>query len=81
MLVVQRGTVTVSGTVDIEAHETRWIFTPSEPWRAEDHVIDVDTELEDLAGNNLKHLFDVMPGDTGSYGETGPVARIAFRPR
>jgi hypothetical protein len=81
MLAVKRGATLVDGVVTVEASERRWTFTPAEPWRDEDYLIEVDTELEDLAGNNLKHLFDVMPGDTASYGVTGPVARIPFRPR
>jgi hypothetical protein len=81
MIAVKRGAVRINGVVSVESRETRWTFTPAEPWRDEDYLIEVDTELEDLAGNNLKHLFDMMPGDTGSYGVTGSVARIAFRPR
>jgi hypothetical protein len=80
MLVVKRGTHRIEGTVALDARETRWVFTPAEPWRGEDHVIEIDTELEDLAGNNLKRLFDVMPGDTSSYGVADSVARLPFRP-
>ena len=81
MLVVRRGGSRVEGTVTVDAREMRWTFIPSEPWRDEEHVIEVDTELEDLAGNNLKRLFDVMPGDTSSYGVADSVTRIRFRPR
>jgi hypothetical protein len=81
MLIVKRGTSRVDGVVSVEANETRWTFTPTEPWHEEDYLIEVDAELEDLAGNNLKHLFDVMPGDTSSYGVADSVARIPFRPR
>jgi hypothetical protein len=81
MLVVKRGAARVDGMVDLESRETRWRFTPAAYWRDEEYVVEIDTELEDLAGNNLKHLFDVMPGDTGSYGEKSSIARIPFRPR
>jgi hypothetical protein len=81
MLAVKRGATRVDGVVSVEANEKRWTFAPAEPWRDEDYLIEVDTELEDVAGNNLRHLFAVMPGDTASYGVTGPVARIPFRPR
>ena len=81
MLIVKRGAARVDGVVSVEANETRWTFTPAEPWRDEDYLIEVDAELEDLAGNNLKHLFDVMPGDPSSDGVADSVARISFRPR
>jgi hypothetical protein len=80
MIVVKRGADRVAGQVSVESHETRWSFTPDEPWRDADHVIEIDTELEDLAGNNLKHLFDVMPSDTSSRGVDDSVARLSFRP-
>jgi len=41
----------------------------------------VDTELEDLAGNNLKKLFDVAPDDAAATGVSASVVRVAFQPR
>jgi hypothetical protein len=41
----------------------------------------VDTELEDLAGNNLRKLFDVAPGDAGATGVSAAVVRIPFQPK
>ena len=38
--------------------ETRWLFVPTRAWRAGRYAVDVDTDLEDLAGNNLRRLFD-----------------------
>src|SRR5206468_5420932 len=58
----------VSGHGLPDDQDRRWIFTPSDPWLASDYVVEVDTELEDLAGNNLRRLFDVMPGDTAARG-------------
>jgi hypothetical protein len=68
----------VRGTVRIGENETRWWFLPEEAWAADSHYVEVDTELEDLAGNNLRKLFDVAPGDTGAIGVTTRVVRIAF---
>ncbi|MDP9190402.1 MAG: Ig-like domain-containing protein [Acidobacteriota bacterium] len=48
----------VPGQVDITAAETQWLFRPSQPWRAGNYVVQVNTKLEDLAGNNLRRLFD-----------------------
>ena len=41
----------------------------------------IDTDLEDLAGNNMRRLFDVMPGDSAARGAEGAVVRIPFTPR
>ena len=72
---------TVTGRVETTDHDMRWKFTPSEPWSAATCVVKVDTELEDLAGNNMRHLFDVMPGDSASRGAEGAIVRIPFTPR
>jgi hypothetical protein len=49
----------VAGSVSIDAHETRWRFTPSEPWRAGKLTLVIDMSLEDLAGNRIGRPFDV----------------------
>ena len=72
--------VSVSGRAASSDGDRRWTFTPSEPWLASPYYIEVDTELEDLAGNNMKHLFDVMPGDSAARGENDASARIPFTP-
>ena len=51
-----RGT---AGTITIEREETRWRFTPNGPWQPGDYEVEVDSILEDLAGNKLNRLFDV----------------------
>ncbi len=71
----------LDGRVSLENHDRRWRFTPERPWRSSSYSVEIDTELEDLAGNNLRRLFDVMPGDSASRGVSGPETRIAFRPR
>jgi hypothetical protein len=47
------------GTVAISNEETRWSFTPKSPWRAGTFDLEVETILEDLAGNNLKKPFEI----------------------
>jgi hypothetical protein len=59
MLEVSRDGAVLAGTVTIDRHETRWIFTPREPWKSGDYGLVVDTALEDLAGNSIAHLFDI----------------------
>jgi hypothetical protein len=71
----------VAGRVATTDHDRRWTFTPAEAWTAATCVVKIDTELEDLAGNNMRHLFDVMPGDSASRGAEGAVVRIPFTPR
>ena len=82
MLVVKTGAgATVSGQASSSDHDRRWTFTPAGAWAASAYFIEVDTELEDLAGNNMKHLFDVMPGDSAARGATEATVRIPFTPR
>ena len=49
----------VEGSIQVDRDETRWQFTPHEPWKAGDYSLSVDTILEDLAGNRVNRLFEV----------------------
>jgi hypothetical protein len=49
----------VSGTMTVSDEETRWDFTPEQPWRAGTYSLVVDTALEDLAGNSIGRPFEV----------------------
>ena len=71
----------IAGDIVVSDRETRWAFVPREPWRSGPYALHVDTELEDLAGNNLRKLFDVAPGDTAATGVAGAVVRMPFQPR
>ena len=71
----------IEGEIAIGERETRWAFAPRDPWKGLPHAVHVDTELEDLAGNNLRKLFDVAPGDTGAVGVKASVVRVPFRPK
>lgn len=54
----------IVGQIVLEKEESVWHFYPEEPWKAEDYSIRVDSNLEDLAGNNLNRPFDLeMSGD------------------
>jgi len=70
----------VAGDVAVTDRETRWAFAPSAPWSALPHALHVDTELEDLAGNNLHKLFDVAPGDTAATGVSVGIVKMPFQP-
>jgi hypothetical protein len=48
----------VSGRVDIGLGETRWRFTPDEPWQAGTYSARVSPGLEDVCGNTVYAPFD-----------------------
>lgn len=48
----------VEGQITIAGAETRWVFRPRQPWGRGGYAVRVSTKLEDLAGNNLRRLFD-----------------------
>ena len=70
----------IDGVIVVSDRETRWAFSPSRPWTRLPHALHIDTELEDLAGNNLRKLFDVAPGDSAATGVSGAVVKLPFRP-
>lgn len=47
------------GEVTVSDAETRWTFTPTEPWRAGAHELIVLSVLEDPAGNRPGQAFEV----------------------
>lgn len=49
----------VAGEIAVTGGETRWHFTPREPWAAGAYRLAADTRLEDLAGNTLGRPFEV----------------------
>jgi len=50
--------VRVAGTIEYNSDTFTISFLPDQNWKAGDYTIRLDTHLEDLAGNNLSHLFD-----------------------
>jgi hypothetical protein len=49
----------LEGTIAVSREETRWEFKPKAVWQAGAYHLDVDSDLEDLAGNSLKKPFEV----------------------
>jgi hypothetical protein len=49
----------IEGESSIEAHETRWLFTPAAPWRSGEYFVQAMTILEDMAGNRIGRAFEV----------------------
>ncbi|MEP6795167.1 MAG: Ig-like domain-containing protein, partial [Saprospiraceae bacterium] len=50
--------INVSGKWQFDRTETSGSFIPAENWIAGKHSLQIDTRLEDLAGNNLNRPFD-----------------------
>ena len=48
----------VPGKIFVQSNETTWRVQPAENWRAGNYTIEIESKLEDLAGNNLNRLFD-----------------------
>jgi hypothetical protein len=48
----------INGIIETANNETALIFTPSSDWKTGDYTIEIESRLEDLAGNNLNRLFD-----------------------
>ncbi len=49
----------IEGTIAVDKDETRWLFQPKTKWLAGQYFLEVETALEDLAGNKIGKLFDV----------------------
>lgn len=49
----------VAGSIAIDRDETRWRFTPDEPWKAGRYYLAAAVYLEDLAGNSIERPFEV----------------------
>ena len=56
---VRHGAAAVQGEALVEAHETRWSFTPRELWEPGEYELVVLAVLEDLAGNRIGRAFEV----------------------
>lgn len=54
----------VRGDAHIEGNETRWVFTPREPWSPGPYALVVLTLLEDPAGNRIGRAFEVRRAES-----------------
>jgi len=59
MYVLDKDGHVVNGAFKGANKERRIIFVPTIPWKTGLYTLVVNSILEDLAGNNLNHLFDV----------------------
>jgi hypothetical protein len=57
--VLDAGGNRVTGAIQIDRDETRWLFVPNTPWRGGSYSLRVGTVIADLAGNMLDRPFEV----------------------
>jgi hypothetical protein len=48
----------LNGRIEMERHERFLMFYPPADWKPGQYTIEVESRLEDMAGNNLERLFD-----------------------
>lgn len=68
----------VEGVASIEAHETRWQFTPAQAWQPGEYRLVIDMALEDLAGNRIGRPFDVDMINHPAERITAQTASLSF---
>ncbi|MBX2845889.1 MAG: Ig-like domain-containing protein [Saprospiraceae bacterium] len=77
VIVTNAKNIAISGNVNITKNETQWTFRPNQPWKTGNYKIQVNTRLEDPAGNNLNGLFDHKIGTLKDANE-GTIKAIDF---
>jgi len=68
----------VAGDIAVDQAETRWTFTPQDPWRAGAYQLLALDILEDLAGNQIGRAFEVDNFDTVDKGPNPQTITIPF---
>ena len=71
----------VAGVVTTGRHETEWRFTPRAPWTAGAYRVEVDTRLEDVAGNRPGLPFDFEAGNVAAEHRASPPVSIPVQIR
>jgi hypothetical protein len=69
----------VAGTVSMDRNETRWTYTPDEPWKAGQYHVEIDPSLEDVSGNRMDHVFDTDVSETPSEPVATGTTSLTFR--
>jgi hypothetical protein len=78
---VRRDGANVAGDSAVDANETRWTFTPREPWQAGGYELLALDILEDLAGNQIGRAFEVDNFDTVDKSPNPQTIRLPFTVR
>ncbi len=69
----------IDGESAIEAHETRWLFTPAAPWRSGVYFLQALTILEDMAGNRIGRAFEVDEFSRADESAAQETVAVQFR--
>ncbi|MBU3822235.1 Ig-like domain-containing protein [Flavobacteriaceae bacterium XHP0103] len=69
----------IKGTFTVSNKETKLQFKPEMNWEKGDYSIVIESRLEDLAGNNLNHLFDTDLKTNNTTIQTGTYKSATFR--
>ena len=69
------------GEAQLANTERQWRYTPQAPWPATRQTIQVDTALEDLAGNKVGRPFDVDTFDRVTVRTNRGQVELHFQPR
>ncbi len=77
-LTISGARATIAGTMATDRQETRWSFTPRQPWQAGNYRLMVDSTLEDLAANRMGLLFDMDVTDKSSENAGPKSASVPF---
>jgi hypothetical protein len=78
-LAARRNGEVLDGDIAIEANETRWTFTPRDPWRAGPYELLAMSILEDRAGNQIGRAFEVDNFDTVDKDPDPKTVTLPFR--
>ncbi|PCJ94825.1 MAG: hypothetical protein COA50_10575 [Flavobacteriaceae bacterium] len=68
----------VAGTYKLTNKETVVEFYPKSNWEKGNYILEVESKLEDLAGNNLNHLFDVDLKEGHNQDDTFTITTLNF---
>ena len=68
----------VGGEIAVDQLETRWTFTPEEPWRAGSYALLALDILEDVAGNQIGRAFEVSNSAAVDKGPTAKTITLPF---
>jgi hypothetical protein len=58
ILVLDKDNAVIKGKITVSKEERKWSFLPDSIWNDAPVFIQVDTRLEDIAGNNIQDLLD-----------------------
>jgi hypothetical protein len=77
-LSVWKGPAELPGAARLGAAETRYVFTPDQPWTPGRYALRADPVLEDIAGNRIGRPFDIDRRAPGGGEAEARGAEIGF---